>query len=287
MQKAESQIFEFVGALHTLAAPGEEFSLDFGLREHATGRWIQANLSNIDVLSANFDKTIKYLRFQNARGWDVYTRPARGIMWGYVFLDDLALESAMEIVEGTGAAYVLVETSSPGLHHLWLRTEKIDEAERKKIQSAFVERGLGDPGSASGEHFGRVPGFKSWKRGCWVNLISVDLSGAALSPSPLAFDFSPPKGWRVCSSGFEGQPVNFPAARRQVVNSESVESHREFSFACESLKAGVRREKVIENISRRALGRGKRKTLDACSIYAARTVAAAELAITLIFHTPT
>lgn len=279
MQKAESQIYEFVGALHTLAAPGEEFLLDFGLREHATGRWMQANLQGIDVLSANFDKTIKYLRYQNTRGWDVYARPARGYCWGYAFIDDLALESAMEIVEGTGAAHILVETS-PGLHHLWLRSEKIDEAERKKIQSAFIQRGLGDPGSASGEHFGRLPGFKSWKRGCWVNLKSARLNGAALSPSPLpAFDFSPPLGARVCSGGSGSQPVNFPAARRQVVNSESAESHREFSFACESIKAGVRREKVIENISLRALARGKRTTLDACMIYASRTVAAAERAI--------
>jgi hypothetical protein len=56
----------------------------------------------------------------------------------------------------------------------------------------------------------------------------------------------------------------------------SDESAREFAYAIHALRAGTASERVVERVAAHALQRGKRRTLEACRLYAERTVRAAK-----------
>ena len=147
----------------------------------------------------HLEDRLPWLRAENAAGGDIYFRPFRHSAWPVIFLDDLPPSMAIRIAGKYQAA--VVETS-PGRCHLWLGiTFPLDEAQRGSVQRDLVTRlrGAADPGSVSGDHWGRLPGFRNYKpgRNCWVNLRtrtharpylpSIPLSGNALimaHPSP-------------------------------------------------------------------------------------------------------
>lgn len=113
-----------------------------------------------------------WLRAENARGADIYFRPSQLAGWPVVFLDDLPLRWAQRI-SGKYAAAV-VETS-PSCCHVWIATTtNLDTNQRFLAQKFLIHRldGLADPNSASGDHWGRLPGFRNHKpnRNAWVNL---------------------------------------------------------------------------------------------------------------------
>ena len=110
-------------------------------------------------------------RAANAHGAEVYIRPARGLDWPMVFLDDVATSIALEAVDRHGG--LAVQTSPAGGCHLWLPCSRpLDEGGRHRVQRWLAGRFGADPASVSGEHLGRLAGFRNWKRcGCWVNLV--------------------------------------------------------------------------------------------------------------------
>lgn len=133
---------------------------------------------------------LPWARYENSRETDVYIRPARGRAWPLVFLDDLDSAQARRVAQKYSA--LVVETSSLGGCHLWLRAMMpLDEASRRDAQRRLAQHLGGDHASTSGEHLGRLAGFKNWKRGgCWVNVL-VSTPNARLwkpkrSPAPLA-----------------------------------------------------------------------------------------------------
>ncbi len=116
---------------------------------------------------------LAWARAQNARAAEVYVRPARGEAWPLTFLDDVAPQLAVRI---TGKYRALaVRTSPVGGCHLWLACQRpLAESERAAGQRWLAQRTGADPASISGEHLGRLAGFKNWKRqGVWVNVIGV------------------------------------------------------------------------------------------------------------------
>ena len=116
---------------------------------------------------------LPWARAENAHRADVYIRPARGHAWPLVFVDDVAVDRARAVARQVDA--LLVETSPAGGCHVWLHCDRVlDEHDRTRVQRWWVDRLAGDPGSVSGEHLGRLVGFKNWKRGgCWVNLLAA------------------------------------------------------------------------------------------------------------------
>lgn len=110
-------------------------------------------------------------RAANAHGAEVYIRPARGFEWPMVFLDDVAVSLALEAVDRHGG--LAIRTSKAGGCHLWIPCNRpLDEAGRCRVQRRLAGRFGADPASVSGEHLGRLAGFRNWKRsGCWVNLL--------------------------------------------------------------------------------------------------------------------
>jgi len=69
---------------------------------------------------------------------------------------------------------LVVETSKEGGCHVWLTCSTfLDEDHRRRAQRWLAHRIGADPASTSGEHLGRLAGFKNFKRhGNWVNVIA-------------------------------------------------------------------------------------------------------------------
>ncbi|MES2365238.1 MAG: DNA-primase RepB domain-containing protein [Pseudomonadota bacterium] len=289
-QDIDYRISHFVALLHCLAAPGKDFFVDLGTRT-PEDVFRQKGINDADVCSLRYDAILGHLKHENAADhMDIYMRPARGAgdrVYSYVFLDDLKLGTAKQLARGK--KHVLVNTSSDS-HHLWLATDnQINEATRKEYQKHLAAAHGGDPGSTSGDHFGRLPGFKNWKRGgCWVNLISFDMDAPPIALSSLGVshdascDSSPlthslPQGGARTLAGGVGTPGFSGSVSGSGGSSD--ESHKEFRFACESLRHNVSTTKIIENIAARALDRGKRKTMTMALDYAEKLVAAAARAV--------
>ncbi len=120
---------------------------------------------------------LAWARAENAHQADVYIRPARGHAWPLVFVDDVAVDRAHAVARDLDV--LLVATSPVGGCHVWLRCDRaLDEHERTCVQRGWIEALDGDPGSVSGEHLGRLAGFKNWTRGgCWVNVVATTCAG--------------------------------------------------------------------------------------------------------------
>lgn len=114
---------------------------------------------------------LAWARAENARRADVYIRPARYHSWPLVILDDLPIATSQAI--GRKYDVLIVHTSPQGGCHVWLRCSKdLDENQRHRAQQWLIQRANADQGSSSGEHLGRLAGFKNWKRGgVWVNVL--------------------------------------------------------------------------------------------------------------------
>ena len=215
--------------------------LDFGLRRHG-GTFIQRDLQSLGP--ETIKKALPFLRAENVRGSDVYFRPAQQESWTLIFLDDLTNQQARGIARKYQSW--IIETS-PGLHHAWIRTNRpLSRPERYAEQSRIVSLGTGDPGSVSGEHFGRFPGFRNWKRGgVWVNLISQPDTGL---PRLKTFTSSLPRGGRRGSSGRSSSYVG---------GNDPSESGREWGWVCGSVEHGRDPDEIRQKLEIRARNRGK------------------------------
>lgn len=116
---------------------------------------------------------LAWARAQNVRRADVYVRPARGYPWPLVFLDDVSPARAAAVARKYAA--LVIQTSEAGGCHIWLRCGlPLDEAQRRQAQRHLAVRIGADLGSISGEHLGRLAGFRNWKRsGVWVNVLNA------------------------------------------------------------------------------------------------------------------
>lgn len=154
--------------LHWLEAIGIE-RLDLALRRSdATMIWHR---------SKTFDQLpLSWARALNVRQAEVYIRPAREGSWPLVFLDDVALTLAVSIVHKYAA--LAVATSPLGGCHVWLACrQSLSELERARVQRWLAQRTGADRASTSGEHLGRLAGFRNWKRsGVWVNTVASSVT---------------------------------------------------------------------------------------------------------------
>lgn len=190
-------------------------------------------------------------RATNSHGAEVYIRPARGFDWPLLFLDDVAVAMAEGAVRAHGG--LAVRTSPAGGCHLWLPcTRPLDEVGRCRAQRWLAKRFGADPGSISGEHLGRMAGFRNWKRvGCWVNVlgglvgphVALDIPQVVLDRAELY----PGRRPHISSAGVEPRP-----------GGDSSPSGMEWGWVCRMLEAGrdpeqVRRDLVAVAWSRRGL----------------------------------
>lgn len=154
---------------------------------------------------------LSWARAENVRRAEVYIRPARGHCWPLVFVDDVSFDIARRSTQKISS--LAVKTSDAGGCHLWVAcASALDERERLETQRWLARRLGGDRASVSGEHLGRLAGFKNWKRaGCWVNVIEAvhrrlwtsHQTKTATKPRPRAATTTPHQGRDASASARE------------------------------------------------------------------------------------
>ena len=202
-------------------------------------------------------------RAANVHGAEVYIRPARGHDWPLVFLDDVAVPLAVEVAHRHDGLAVL--TSARGGCHLWLPCARpLDEQGRCRVQRWLAGKFGADPASISGEHLGRLAGFRNWKRcGCWVNVLAFpsgprDVRRALEVPPDLP-------------EAHHGAPRSLPgpgAAPPSRTGRDASPSGQDWAWVCNMLEAGMDPEKVCRELIAMARSRRGADT----ERYAQRTV---------------
>lgn len=236
---------------------------------------------------AEVDRSVPWLRHENAHGGDAYIRPDRATPCALVFLYDVETATARQIAAEHRA--LAIETS-PGRCHVWLATDRaLTTAERGQVQRRLARQYGADPGSTSGEHFGRLAGFTNRKpdrasdgAAPWVTVIAEG-HGARYGTAAVLGRSSPRElgEGKGGARAFQGPRMPAPAQPRPARARD--DSGAEYGFALHALArardAGrdpvAERERITVNITQHAMARGKRGTEAACRAYAERTVAAA------------
>jgi len=205
-----------------------------------------------------------FLRAANARGAEIYARPARGRSWPLVFLDDVESRRARAVARKYRA--LVIETSTDGGAHVWLAcTRALEEHERAQAQRWLARLMDADPASTSGEHLGRLAGFKNWKRGgVWVNVLARSNRTPPWDPAP-ALDTRASRVSRPIQGVAHG--ITTPVR----VGRDSSPSGRDWAWACSLLEHSADAQLVVRQLIERARDRRGR----AAESYARRTVASA------------
>lgn len=212
----------------------------------------------------------------NSRGHDVYLRPAGTESWPAIFLDDVPTSRVVGISKKYSA--LVVETSR-GNCQVWIATSRaLTTLERHYVQRSLCLLAGADPGSTSGEHLGRAPGFRNRKPGredFLVRVLSAS-AGQRLDPAPY-----------LSTAPLPDPPGSDLPARRAgacvftaVASEARTESEREFRYALARFAWARRAGRdprgeirfLITNIADRARRRGKRRTHEQAAEYARRTV---------------
>lgn len=196
-----------------------------------------------DLDRAGVENSLAWLRYENSRTAGAYFRPARGHAWPLVFLDDVAPVDAKHLADNHSAA--LIETS-PCRFHVWLAMDHaLDEYDRYRVQASLAQQVGADMGSVSGEHWGRLPGFKNRKPGkdYWVNLRRLSVV------QPYTISLSP--------GDTPVLPERHEDQRPRVVqqDKEQDESAVEWKYVRSALEAGVPPAIVDQRLLERCVSR--------------------------------
>lgn len=135
------------------ALPSQTYTVAVG--QHSGGGMQRREFTADQVMQA-----LPWLARENARGKDVYIRPAEN---SYVLVDDLKPEG-LEKLKKHGLAPAVVTETSPGNHQAWVSLgEHLSDREASAVARVLAQGAGGDRGSASYEHLGRLPGFTNRK----------------------------------------------------------------------------------------------------------------------------
>jgi hypothetical protein len=203
-----------------------------------------------------------FLGAENLRRGEIYVRPARGSAWPLVFLDDVVPARACAVAAKYRA--LVVETSRVGGAHVWLACGRaLDERDRARAQRWLARLVDADPASTSGEHLGRLAGFKNWKRGgVWVNILARSNRARPWDPIVALTDRSTLR--RVGPFAPRSSPVTDRSH-------DASASGREWGWVCSMLEQGRDPHAVHRRLIERAQDRRGRDT----ERYASRTVSSA------------
>lgn len=195
---------------------------------------------------------LAWARAENVRGAEIYIRPARGQRWPLVFLDDVPTQMARRVARHYAA--LLVETSTEGGCHIWLRCcRSLSEAERRDAQRFIAARIGADRASTSGEHLGRLAGMKNHKRhGQWVNILQASSHRPPWQPSYPSVQSLPPRSLSLLPAQHLAPQQHEKPTTRGV---DSSPSGKEWGFVLGALEAGVPPRKLYTSLLQRARGR--------------------------------
>lgn len=111
---------------------------------------------------AELEASVAWLKRMNARGNDIFIRPAGD--HGLVLVDDLKLE-AIERMRRDGLQPAAVLETSPNNYQAWVKfsDDSLSADVRKALARSLAKQYDGDSGSADAHHYGRLAGFTNRK----------------------------------------------------------------------------------------------------------------------------
>jgi len=150
--------------------------VDVGILNRRTGK-MQLKL-NQEIHS--IDKLISFCTYKNDIDC-IYVRPVRSKSHKVIFVDDVEEKIMKKIIKEFDG--ISIRTSKEGGFQLWIATDvTLNEEQRKSVQTFIQPYFKSDPKSLSGEHFGRLAGFKNHKRnGQWVNVYCANKNGRKIN----------------------------------------------------------------------------------------------------------
>ena len=139
-----------------VAALGVE-RFEVGIREAKTGQMMNREWSR-----AELEQSAPWLKRMNAKGNDVYVRPAGA--HGLVLVDDVK-PAMLEKMRRDGFAPAAAIETSPGNYQAWVKlSDKPLSADVRRVAAqALAKHYDGDPNSADSRHYGRLAGFTNQK----------------------------------------------------------------------------------------------------------------------------
>ena len=130
---------------------------EVGIRDAKTGQMMNREWSREEL-----ERAVPWLKRMNAKGNDVYIRPAGE--HGLVLVDDLKPQ-ALERMKAEGFAPAATIETSPGNYQAWVKlSDKPLSADVRRIAAQGLAKQYGgDPNSADSRHYGRLAGFTNQK----------------------------------------------------------------------------------------------------------------------------
>ena len=130
---------------------------EVGIREAKTGQMMNREWSR-----AELEQSAAWLKRMNAKGNDVYIRPAGD--HGLVLVDDLKPQ-ALERMKAEGFAPAATVETSSGNYQAWVKLsdKPLSADARREAAQGLARHYGGDPNSADSRHYGRLAGFTNQK----------------------------------------------------------------------------------------------------------------------------
>jgi len=130
---------------------------EVGIREAKTGQMMNREWSRAEV-----EQSAAWLKRMNAKGNDVYIRPAGE--HGLVLVDDLTADKISRMAKDGFPSAATIETS-PGNYQAWVKlSDKAVSDEARTIAARSLAKHYGgDLNSADSKHYGRLAGFTNQK----------------------------------------------------------------------------------------------------------------------------
>ena len=147
----------YLAARRQLDAMGVE-RFEVGIRDPA-GRMLMRTWSKAETL-----QTMPWLKRENAKGADVYVRPAGETNAGLVLVDDLN-RGQLARMKAAGLTPASVTETSPDNFQAWVRVheKRLEPTLATEVAAMLAREYGGDPNSADWRHFGRLAGLTNAK----------------------------------------------------------------------------------------------------------------------------
>lgn len=156
---------------------------EVGIREAKTGQMMNREWSR-----AELEQSTAWLKRMNAKGNDIYIRPAGE--HGLVLMDDLKPSALRSMARDGFVAAATIETS-PGNYQAWVKLSgnALPADVRHLAARGLAQRYGGDPNSADSRHYGRLAGFTNQKpehtrEGRQPYVLAHDCEGRTASAAP-------------------------------------------------------------------------------------------------------
>ena len=147
----------YLAARRQLDAMGVE-RFEVGIRDQA-GRMLIRTWSKSETL-----ESMAWLKRENAKGADVYVRPAGETNAGLVLVDDLN-RGQLARMKAAGLTPASVTETSPDNFQAWVRVheKRLEPKLATEVATMLAKEYGGDPNSADWRHFGRLAGLTNAK----------------------------------------------------------------------------------------------------------------------------